>query len=342
MQKKLLSLVLMLIAAINIFAYDFESNGIYYNILSKENRTCTVTSQPNTTEKKYTGTIVIPSTVQDNNGEDYTVTEIGNYAFMDCVKLQNIVLPNTIQEIGYSAFPNSIKRNYGEEIPELSCTYIGFKNKETSEVLTKKPNVYTIATSTSDAGSYPIYCSDAEAKNYTLDYKQGILTISKAKQEITWEQEFENTKIGDAIELTATSSSGLPVKYRSTDLSTVMISSKKGKQYAYVLKTGTAVLTAYQNGDINHEEADEVNKIINIQNTGIDDVNNGEEKIAVENGSITISQIKDNKKVSVTNMSGKTMLVIHAKTGQTLKTPTLPKGIYILSVGSQNYKLAIP
>ena len=54
--------------------------------------------------KKYTGTIVIPSTVQDNNGEDYTVTGIGNYAFMDCVKLQNIVLPNTIQEVGYSAF----------------------------------------------------------------------------------------------------------------------------------------------------------------------------------------------------------------------------------------------
>lgn len=108
MQKKLLSLVLMLIAAINIFAYDFESNGIYYNILSKENRTCTVTSQPNTTGKKYTGSIVIPSIVQDNNGEDYTVTEIGNYAFMDCVKLQNIVLPNTIQKVGYCAFQGCI------------------------------------------------------------------------------------------------------------------------------------------------------------------------------------------------------------------------------------------
>ena len=110
MQKKLLSLVLMLIAAINIFAYDFESNGIYYKILSKENRTCTVTSQPNTTGKKYTGSIVIPSTVQDNNGEDYTVTGIGDYAFMDCVKLQSIVLPNTIQEVGYSAFQGCIQR----------------------------------------------------------------------------------------------------------------------------------------------------------------------------------------------------------------------------------------
>ena len=37
-----------------------------------------------------------------------------------------------------------------------------------------------------------------------------------------------------------------------------------------------------------------MNKIINIQNTGIEDVKNGVDKIAVENGSITISQIKDN------------------------------------------------
>lgn len=36
MQKKLLTLVLMLIATINTLAYDFESNGIYYNILSKK------------------------------------------------------------------------------------------------------------------------------------------------------------------------------------------------------------------------------------------------------------------------------------------------------------------
>lgn len=36
MQKKLLTLVLMLIVAINTFAYDFESNGIYYKILSKK------------------------------------------------------------------------------------------------------------------------------------------------------------------------------------------------------------------------------------------------------------------------------------------------------------------
>lgn len=662
MQKKLLTLVLMLIAAINTFAYDFESNGIYYKILSKEKHTCAVTNQSETSGKEYAGNLVIPSTVQDNDGVDYTVSAISGYAFLGCVELQNVVIPNTVIEIGDDAFgrcsslsnitfqsghkelylsdynnegplfaecsldsvfigrnltsktdvayiesspfskskmlrsvyvsdsvtyigkyyfrdcenlehvygmnkvdsigeqsfvgtkikkfcapslrtfgkygyafdkcqnleeivlgkiedvtdyyigdcpnlrniyigtelrkigstwffekfrgklyifsdklsevyykeaydhnytkygqtftthypaeygipstveavyvanperyqsllgkfynvkpmlafkesvveysgktpeltfvnnvdgydvtfdksttpkdagtyktnldvifsnhdwnvsvaipcsytitkaplsiiPNNIKRNYGEENPELSCTYIGFKNKETYEVLEKVPNVYTIATSSSDAGTYPIYCSDAEAKNYTIDYKQGVLTINKAKQEITWEQDFANAEIGEVIELTATSNSGLSVKYRSTDLSTVMISSQGGKQYACILKAGTVVLTAYQNGDTNYEEADEVNKIINIQNTGIEAINNGKEKITVENGSITISQIKENEIISVTNLSGKTMFVIHAEAEQILKTPTLAKGIYILSIGSKNYKVAIP
>lgn len=663
MQKKLLTLVLMLIAAINTFAYDFESNGIYYKILSKEKHTCAVTYQSETSSKEYAGNLVIPSTVQDNDGVDYTVSAISDYAFWGCVELQNVVIPNTVTEIRDDAFgrcsslsnitfqsghkelylsdhnrqgplfaecsldsvfigrnltskayvayiessspfseskllrsvyvsdsvtyigkycfrdcenlehvygmnkvdssgeqsfvgtkikkfcapslrtfgkdgyafdkcqnleeivlgkiedvtdyrigdcpnlrkiyigtelrrigstrffenfrgklyifsdklsevyykeaydhnytqygqsftthypaeygipstveavyvanperyqsllgkfynvkpmlsfkesvveysgktpeltfvnnvdgydvtfdksttpkdagtyktnldvifsnhdwnvsvaipcsytitkapltiiPNSIKRNYGEENPELSCTYIGFKNKETYEVLEKVPNVYTIATSSSDVGTYPIYCSDAEAKNYAFDYKQGMLTIDKAKQEIIWKQDFANAEIGETIELTATSNSGLSVKYRSTDLSTVMISSQGGKQYASILKAGTAVLTAYQNGDTNYEEADEVNKIINIQNTSIDAINNGNEKIAVENGSITISQIKENEIITVTNLSGRTMFVVHAEEEQILKTPTLAKGIYILSIGSKNYKVAIP
>lgn len=663
MQKKLLTLVLMLIAAINTFAYDFESNGIYYKILSKEKHTCAVTYQSETSSKEYAGNLVIPSTVQDNDGVDYTVSAISDYAFWGCVELQNVVIPNTVTEIRDDAFgrcsslsnitfqsghkelylsdhnrqgplfaecsldsvfigrnltskayvayiessspfseskllrsvyvsdsvtyigkycfrdcenlehvygmnkvdsigeqsfvgtkikkfcapslrtfgkdgyafdkcqnleetvlgkiedvtdyrigdcpnlrkiyigtelrrigstrffenfrgklyifsdklsevyykeaydhnytqygqsftthypaeygipstveavyvanperyqsllgkfynvkpmlsfkesvveysgktpeltfvnnvdgydvtfdksttpkdagtyktnldvifsnhdwnvsvaipcsytitkapltiiPNSIKRNYGEENPELSCTYIGFKNKETYEVLEKVPNVYTIATSSSDVGTYPIYCSDAEAKNYAFDYKQGMLTIDKAKQEIIWEQDFANAEIGETIELTATSNSGLSVKYRSTDLSTVMISSQGGKQYASILKEGTAVLTAYQNGYTNYEEADEVNKIINIQNTSIDAINNGNEKIAVENGSITISQIKENEIITVTNLSGRTMFVVHAEAEQILKTPTLAKGICILSIGSKNYKVAIP
>ena len=104
MQKKLLTLVLMLIAAINTFAYDFESNGIYYKILSKEKHTCAVTYLSETSSKEYAGNLVIPSTVQDNDGVDYTVSAISDYAFGGCVELQSVVIPNTVIEIGDDAF----------------------------------------------------------------------------------------------------------------------------------------------------------------------------------------------------------------------------------------------
>lgn len=51
----------------------------------------------------YTGNIVIPSTVTYDN-EEYTVTEIGSYAFHDCVNLTSVTLPLTIKTIGNGAF----------------------------------------------------------------------------------------------------------------------------------------------------------------------------------------------------------------------------------------------
>lgn len=178
----------------------------------------------------------------------------------------------SITKAPLSVIAEDAHRSYKEDNPKFVCSYIGFKNEETSEALEVLPTVYTTASIESDAGSYPIYCSGAEAKNYELNYKQGTLTIDKANQEITWEQEFENVTVGDNIELTAISNSGLPVKYRSTDLSSVMVSTKNGKSYAYIIKPGTVVLSAYQSGNTNYNEADDVNKIITATSTGIDSV----------------------------------------------------------------------
>lgn len=182
----------------------------------------------------------------------------------------------TITKAPLSVIAEDAHRSYKEENPQFACSYIGFKNGETSEVLDVQPTIYTTASTKSNAGTYPIYCSGAEARNYELNYKQGTLTIDKADQEITWEQEFNNVTVGDNIELTATSSSGLPVKYHSTDLSSVMISTKNGNSYAYIIKPGTVVLSAYQSGNNNYNEADDVNKFINVTATGIDSITNKE------------------------------------------------------------------
>ena len=70
----------------------------------------------------------------------------------------------------------------GEGNPQFTPTFSGFKNNETKSVLTKQPVLATTATQTSPAGSYPVTVSGAEATNYDITYKAGVLTITSAAE----------------------------------------------------------------------------------------------------------------------------------------------------------------
>lgn len=92
-----------------IYAYDFYENGIYYKILDNTNRTVAVTlanSNYNYAADTYSGDVTIPSTVS-RNGINYTVKEIGEYAFYNCSKLKSVDISSGITKIGESAFHNS-------------------------------------------------------------------------------------------------------------------------------------------------------------------------------------------------------------------------------------------
>lgn len=67
----------------------------------------------------------------------------------------------------------------GNENPEFTLTYTGFKNGETEAVLTKKPIVTTTADWNSPVGIYNVFVSGAEAQNYEINYVTGTLTIEK-------------------------------------------------------------------------------------------------------------------------------------------------------------------
>ena len=74
----------------------------------------------------------------------------------------------------------------GEENPEFTLTYEGFKNNETETVLTKKPTVTCNATKDSSPGEYEIKVSGAEATNYEITYSNGkLLVIDKRPVTIT-------------------------------------------------------------------------------------------------------------------------------------------------------------
>ena len=90
--------------SIKSYAYDFEADGFFYNIINQEGKEVEVTYKT-TNFKSYSGVVNIPSTVS-NNGETFNVTRIGWSAFSDCTGLISVTIPNTVTNIGERAFYN--------------------------------------------------------------------------------------------------------------------------------------------------------------------------------------------------------------------------------------------
>ncbi len=90
-----------------ITSYTTEGVNMSFKILSEENKTCQVGlgegnsagSDDAAIDHGYSGTVTIPEEVKG-----YKVISIGNGAFYNCRKLNNIIIPNTIDSIKFCAF----------------------------------------------------------------------------------------------------------------------------------------------------------------------------------------------------------------------------------------------
>ena len=94
-----LMLIAVLLTGSHAFAHDFEVDGIYYNILSEEDKTVEVTYG----DTKYSGSIIISESVMYESNT-YSVTSIDHSAFEDCSDLTSITISNSITSIGESVF----------------------------------------------------------------------------------------------------------------------------------------------------------------------------------------------------------------------------------------------
>ena len=98
--KNMLLTIVMLLCCIAVSAQRFEVDGIYYSILSTEDKTIKVSGHNNETCQDC---VSIPETIE-NNGVVYTVTSIGDEAFLECEYLSSITIPSSVRVIGNYAF----------------------------------------------------------------------------------------------------------------------------------------------------------------------------------------------------------------------------------------------
>lgn len=93
--KSLLTIVCLL-GSTSVSAYDFEVDGVYYNIVSLSDLTCRVTRG----NVEYKGDFVIPATVNYAN-KTLTVVGVSYSAFQYCHDLTGITIPNTVSAMDY-------------------------------------------------------------------------------------------------------------------------------------------------------------------------------------------------------------------------------------------------
>lgn len=106
--KKFFSFIFTLLTTISLWAYDFKSGNLCYNITSDMVPYTVEVTYEEDGASNYQGliTVTIPASVE-YEGIIYTVTSIGSGAFLNCDCLTSITIPNSITNIEWAAFFNT-------------------------------------------------------------------------------------------------------------------------------------------------------------------------------------------------------------------------------------------
>ncbi len=164
--KHLAATVAMLLGCITVSAYDFEVDGIFYNITNRSSFTVEVTYYY---EEPYSGDVVIPKTVT-YNGAVYTVTSIDDYAFQNSSNLTTVTVPESVTSIGRSAFYGGVKEVVLKSTTPPTLTSSDLTNYAILTVPKSAYNDYCTATYWSGLlANIAIDDAEARVKNLTLE-----------------------------------------------------------------------------------------------------------------------------------------------------------------------------
>lgn len=235
-----------------------------------------------------------------SNAGEYEIEPINATAQNYAIDYQKGTL--SINKRNLTASVGDYTKTYGSENPQFEIDYLGFVNNEDKSVLTNAPNIVCLANKTSDVGSYPISLDGGNALNYDISkYNSGTLTIEKADQIITWNQDLSNIQMYSQVALEASSSADLPVSYEMSPNNVASLYNNNGKWYLDCFGSGAVNIRAVQNGDKNHNAAPLVSNTLVVMGTG-GDPSNPQIFLNIENAGTLPNLIADNRKYQIKNL----------------------------------------
>ena len=117
-------MALFVLLAATARSQGFSQDGLYYKVLSADDKTCELTQRPTGSEDECGSDVTIPATVT-NNGVSYSVIAIGSGAFDNCA-ISKITIPSSIGRLDDDALAvkNYIPRIYiNRTTPPITSDY---------------------------------------------------------------------------------------------------------------------------------------------------------------------------------------------------------------------------
>lgn len=173
----------------------------------------------------------------------------------------------TITQAPLSATAKDTSREYGNDNPRFSIGYSGFRLNDDESCINKAPTARTDADVYSVVGTYSIRLSGGSSKNYYFEkYYDGTLTITKAYQNLVWNQNLDDVTILQEIELLAKADSKQEIEYSVSDDKIAVIEEVGSKAYLKCIGVGEVTVSAIQNGNDNYYQTNTITKAITVHN----------------------------------------------------------------------------
>lgn len=145
---KLAILLITTIVRAQSYAYDFEVDGLYFRVISSQEKTCEVVYDNSDVNKARTGEVVIPDEVVFR-GSKLSVTNIAHMAFYDCSNVTSFVLPASLTNIESLAFGNCALITYIDITETVrSIGWSAFENCLMLKTIELPPSITEIKKST--------------------------------------------------------------------------------------------------------------------------------------------------------------------------------------------------